>query len=246
MKRAGALILLCFILVCSISGCTNTEKDITVLDYVNLCDYTSLEISKDEYTVSDADISTAIQMYLGSLDIEASDISDNIAVKYFGCENAARAKEKIKREIIENRFYEAARDTILTSSEIIAYPQSSREYVNEMVSTQEAFAEAEGVSFSDYLHDTYNMTEKEFREAALLGYADIMILRAIAEKENYKITPDERNEVIENTAALIGATAEDTLEMYGEEYFDCLLYEEFLKNLLLNYYSSEINAMLKT
>lgn len=246
MKRIGALILLCCILVCSVCGCANTETNKTALDYVDLCDYKSLDVSKEEYVVSDTDLSTAIQMHLSSLNIEASEISDDIAVEYFGCEDATAAKEMIKKEIVENRFYEAARDLILDSSQIIEFPESSNNYVNNMVSMQKSFAEAEGISLSDYLDNSYEMTEEEFQEAALCGYGDIMILKAIAEKENYQINPEDRVAIIESTAEYVGMSTEETLNIYGKEYFDCLLYEEFLKEFILYTYSDEILAGVKS
>jgi len=245
MKRIGALILICFILVCSVFGCDKSEADKAALDYVELCNYKSLDVPRDEYVVSDTDLSTAIQMHLSSLDIEASEISDSIAVEYFGCENAVAVKEMIKKEIIENRFYEAARDLILESSNIIEFPESSDEYINNMISMQSSFAKADGVSLSDYLNSSYEMTEEEFREAALWGYGDIMILEAIAEKENYQITSEERANIIETTAEYIGLTSEEALEVYGEEYFECLLYDEFLKKLIISTYSDIILTELR-
>lgn len=246
MKRIGVLILLCCILVCGVCGCTNSEANKTALDYVDLCDYKSLEVPADEYMVSDTDLSTAIQMYLSSLDIEASELSDNIAVEYFNCENAVAAKEMIKKEIIENRFYEAARDMILESSIITGFPEDSNAYVNNMVSAQKTFAEAEGVSLNEYLDSYYEMTEEEFREAAFCGYGDIMILKAIAEKENYTINSEERDSLIESTAESVGMPTEETLKLYSEEYFDCLLYEDFLRELIKTIYRADIDKMVKT
>lgn len=245
MKKLGALILLCCILVCGVCGCARSKTNKTALDYVDLCDYKSLEVPQEEYIVSDTDLSTAIQMHLSSLDIEASDISDEIAVEYFNCENAVAVKEMIKNEIVENRFYEAVRDMILESSKIVEFPESSQKYVDNMVSVQTGLAEAEDLSLSDYLRDSYEMTEEEFREATLCGYADIMVFEAIAEKENYHISFAERNSVIEATAEYVGLTPEETIEIYGEEYFDCLLYEDFLKELIISTYRSDIDRIAK-
>lgn len=246
MKRIGALILLCCILVCSICGCANTETNKTALDYVDLCDYKSLDVSKEEYVVSDTDLSTAIQMHMSSLNIEVSELSDSIAVEYFNCKNANAVREMIKKEIIENRFYEAARDMILESSLITGFPEDSKTYVNNMVSAQKVFAEAEGISLSEYLDSYYKMTEEEFREAALCGYGDIMILKAIAEKEDYKINSEEYNNLIESTAEYVGMSTEETVKLYGEEYFECLLYEDFLRELIKTIYRTDIDEMAKT
>lgn len=89
------------------------------------------------------------------------------------------------------------------------------------------------------------MTEDEFREATLSGYGDIMILKAIAEKENYTITPEELNDVVKSTAEYIGLTSEEAFEVYGEEYFDCMLYEEFLQTLITSIYSCNIDEAAK-
>jgi len=244
MKRIGALVLLFCVLVCSICGCSSTKTTETVLDYVDLCDYKAIEVPKEEYMVSDTDISTAIQMHMNSLNIEASELSDSIAVEYFNCENASAVRTMIKKEIIENRFYEAARDMILESSIITSFPENSNAYVDNMVSAQKTFAEAEGVSLNEYLNSYYEMTEEEFREAALCGYGDIMILKAVAEKEKYQINPEDRVALIESTAEYVGMSVEETLNTYGEEYFDCLLYEEFLKELILSNYRPEITEMM--
>lgn len=88
------------------------------------------------------------------------------------------------------------------------------------------------------------MTEEEFREAALCGYGDIMILKAVAEKEKYQINLEDRVALIESTAEYVGMSVEETLNTYGKEYFDCLLYEEFLKKLILSNYRPEITEMM--
>lgn len=246
MKRIGALVLLCCVLACCICGCSSTKTNGTVLDYVDLCDYKAIEVPKEEYMVSDTDLSTAIQMHMSSLNIEASELSDSIAVEYFNCKNANAVREMIKKEIIENRFYEAARDMILESSIITSFPEDSKTYVNNMVSAQKTFAETEGISLSEYLDSYYEMTEEEFREAALCGYGDIMILKAIAEKEDYEINSEEYNNLIESTAEYIGMSTEETVKLYGEEYFECLLYEDFLRELIKTIYRTDIDKMAKT
>lgn len=137
-------------MVCSFCGCANTETTKTAIDYVKLCDYSVLEVPNEEYTVSNTDLSTAIQMHLNSFDIEAPDIPDDIAAEHFDCKNAVAAKELIKREIVENGFYEAARDIILWSSEIVEFPKESENYVESIISMQRSLAE-EGISLNEYL-----------------------------------------------------------------------------------------------
>jgi FKBP-type peptidyl-prolyl cis-trans isomerase (trigger factor) len=239
MKKTGTIFLLCCILMCCLCGCSTSKA---ASDCVQLCDYTTLEIPLEEYTVSEDDLATAIQLQLSSLDLEGVELTDDIAAQYFQSENAATAKSTMKRQIVENRFFEAARDTILESSVIRVFPKSSETYVDRMITMQAAFADAEGKSLEAYLQEAYEMTEQDFRQAALWGYGDYLILEALAQQEGYRISLNERNEKIKEAADATGMNAAEVLEIYGEEFFDTILYEEFLKSLLLERYEAQITS----
>lgn len=73
------------------------------------------------------------------------------------------------------------------------------------------------------------MTEDEFREATLSGYGDIMILKAIAEKENYTITPEELNDVVKSTAEYIGLTSKKHLRCMAKSISIVCCMKNFFK-----------------
>ena len=244
MKRAAALLTLLSVMICLCCGCADSNVETSALNYVQLCDYRSLIVPYNDVKVSESDIETAIQMQFCSLNIETDNLSDEIALQYLNCENADDFRLFVKREIVENRFYESLRDMILNYSKVLDFPASSEKYVEKMLNIQKSIAEDKNVELNEYLEDYYGMTKEEFCDAALCGYGDILIFRAIAEKENYIISTEERKEIVKKTAISLGLSSDEVYELYGEEYFDCLLYESFLKDLLTGIYSEGIDSLI--
>lgn len=244
IKKAISIVLSFLVLITIFSGCTGNEKASGTTDYVELCNYLDLKIPTEEYAVSDEDLNTAIKLNLSEFDIEATKLTDEIATEYFGVADASSAKIQIKREIIENRFFEAACDYIFNNSKIIKFPTYCNEYVDKLVETHKVCAEEQKIKLEEYFLTTFEMTESEYREAALWGYADYMILKAIAEQEGYSISREERDELVNYTAEFDGITYNEAVELYGYEYFDYLLYEANLKRIILVQYEEEILEVL--
>lgn len=244
IKKAISIVLSFLVLITIFSGCTGIDKASETTDYVELCNYLELKIPVDEYAVSDEDLDTAIKLNLSEFDIEDIKLTDEIATEYFGAVDSTAAKIQIKREIIENRFFEAACDFIFNNSKIIKFPPYCKDYVDKLVETHKVCAEEQEVKLEEYFLNTFGMTESEYREAALWGYADYMILKAIAEQEGYSISKEERDELISYTAEFDGITYNEAIELYGYEYFDYLLYEANLKRIMLVQYEEEILEVL--
>lgn len=244
IKKATGIMLSLLVLITIFSGCTVNDRTSGTADYVELCNYLDLKIPTEEYAVSDEDLNTAIKLNLSELNIKTTKLTDEIATEYFGVVDATAAKIRIKREIIENRFFEVARDFIFNNSKIIKFPLYCKEYVDKLVETHKACAEEQNVKLEEYFLNTFGMTESEYREAALGGYADYMILKAIAEKEGYSISREERDELISYTAEFDGITYNEAIELYGYEYFDYLLYEAKFKKIILAQYEEEILEVL--
>ena len=244
IKKAISIILTFLVLMSIFSGCAENNKASTTTEYVELCNYLDLKIPTEEYAVSVEDLNTAIKLNLSEFDTEATELTDEIAIEFFGAGDATIAKKQIKREIIENRFFEAARDYIFDNSKIIKFPPYCNEYVDKLVDTHKVCAEEQKIKLEEYFLNTFEMTESEYREAALWGYADYMILKAIAEQEGYSISREERDELVNYTAEFDGITYNEAVELYGYEYFDYLLYEANLKRIILVQYEEEILEVL--
>lgn len=244
IKKVISIMLSFLVLITIFSGCTGNDNASETTDYVELCNYLDLKIPTEEYAVSDEDLNTAIKLNLSEFDIEATKLTDEIATEYFDVVDATTAKLQMKREIIENRFFEAACNFIFNNSKIIKFPPYCKEYVDKMVETHKACAEEQELKLEEYFLNTFEMTESEYREAALWGYADYMILKAITEQEGYSISREERDELISYTAEFDGITYNEAVELYGYEYFDYLLYEANLKKIILAQYEEEILEVL--
>lgn len=244
LKKAISIILSFVVLITVFSGCTSNDKVNEISDYVELCNYLDLKIPTEEYVVSDKDLNTAIKLNLSEFNTDVTKLTDEVAKEYFGVAGATTAKLQIKREIVENRFFEAIRDYIFNNSKIIKFPPYCKEYVDKLVETHKSCAEEQNVDIEEYFLNTFDMTESEYREAALWGYADYMILKAIAEQEGYSISKEERDDLIKHTAEFDGITYNEAVELYGYEYFDYLLYEANLKKIVLAQYEEEILEVL--
>lgn len=172
------------------------------------------------------------------------EITDEIAVEYFDVSNVREVINDTKKKIAENRFCEAAINIILTNSNIIKFPDYCYDYVEKIVEKHKTQADNSGKSSKDYFNEVFEMSEEEYREAVLSGYGDYLVLKEIASIEGYIPSDEEMNNLIEYTAKLDGISYEDVKETYGEEYFEYMLYESFVKEVIINLYSEQINKSI--
>jgi len=228
------------------SGCSQQNKSANQNDNVHLCDYNNLVINEDEYCVSEEDLNTAIEMNLNSIETDCDNIqlTDETARQYFNTENKKAAVTNIKREIVENRFCEAAIEVILTNSYVTSLPEESEKFIERVISSQKLTADENKIEYDKYFQNNFNMSEKEYRESILDEYVNYMILSTLAQKEGYIISDAERSEIVSKIASDNDMSADDIIEMYGNEYIDFILYENFLKNYLIDIYSKQIEKAI--
>lgn len=242
MKKTISVCLIIITLTAFLCGCTQKSKTYNENNNVNLCDYHNLAIDESEYCVSEEDLNTAIEMNLNSigLDDDSVELTDEIARQYFNSDNKEEAIAKIKREIIENRFCEAAIEKILTTSHIKILPKESETFVKSVINSQKKTVDEMGIEYDEYFKSNFDMTESEYCEALLDEYVNYMIISALAQKEGYTISDTERSVIIEDVANNDGISTDKAIEIYGNEYFDFILYENFLKDYLTDIYSEQI------
>lgn len=241
MKKAISICLTLIITVVFFSACTQKSKTYDGNNIV-LCDYHNLVIDESEYYVSEEDLNTAIEMNLNSIDLddESVKLTDEIARQYFNSDNKEEAIANIKREIIENRFCEAAIEKILTTSHVKKMPRESETFVEFVINSQKKTANEMGIEYGEYFKSNFDMTENEYREALFDEYVNYMIISALAQKEGYTISDTERSVIIEEIANNDDISEDKAIEIYGNEYFDFILYENFLKDYLTDIYSDQI------
>lgn len=242
MKKAVGICLIIITLTAFLCGCGQKSKTYDENNNVNLCDYQNLVIDESEYCVSEEDLNTAIEMNLSSigLDDDSVKLTDEIARQYFNSDNKEEAIANIKREIIENRFCEAAIKKILTTSHVKILPKESETFVESIINSQKKTADEMGIKHDEYFKSNFDMTESEYCEALLDEYVNYLIISALAQKEDYTVSGKERSVIIEEIANNDGISIDKAIEIYGNEYFDFILYENFLKNYLIDVYSYQI------
>lgn len=242
MKKTISICLTLIITVVFLCGCSDKGKSFEEENNVVLCDYQNLVIDESEYCVSEEDLNTAIEMNLNSLglDDEPVKLTDEIARQYFNSDNKEETITKIKRKIIENRFCEAAIENILTTSHVKILPKESETFVESVINSQKKTADEMEIEHDEYFKSNFDMTESEYCEALLDEYVNYMIISALAQKEGYIISDIERSEIVEEIANNDGISEDKVIEIYGNEYFDFILYENFLKDYLIDVYSDQI------
>lgn len=224
------------------SGCSQQNKSTSQNDNVHLCDYNNLVIDENEYCVSEEDLTTAIEMNLNSIETDCDNIqlTDETARQYFNAENKETAVANIKREIVENRFCEAAIEVILTNSYVTSLPEESEKFTEKVILSQKLIADEDEIEYNKYFQDNFNMSETEYRESILGEYVNYMILSTLAQKEGYTISNTERTAIIDKLANDNNISTSDVIEIYGSEYIDYILYENFVRDYLIDTYSNEI------
>lgn len=242
MKKSVSICLIIMTLTAFLCGCTQKSKAYDENNNVNLCDYHNLVIDESEYCVSEEDLNTAIEMNLNSIDLddELVKLTDEIAKQYFNSDNKEEAISNIKREIIENRFCETAIEKILITSHVKILPKESESFVESIINSQKKTADAMGISYEEYLKSNFDMTEDEYCDVLIDEYVNYIIISALAQKEGYIISDAERSAIIEEIANNDGISEDKAIVIYGYEYFDFILYENFLKSYLIDVYSDQI------
>lgn len=242
MKKTISVCLIIITLTAFLCGCTQKSKTYDENNNVNLCDYHNLVIDESEYYVSEEDLNTAIEMNLNSIDLddESVKLTDEIARQYFNSNNKEETIINIKREIIENRFCEAAIEKILTTSQVKILSKESETFVETVINSQKKIADEMGIEHDEYFKSNFDMTESEYCEALLDEYVNYMIISALAQKEGYTVSDTERSAIIEEIANNDEISEDKAIEIYGNEYFDFILYENFLKDYLTDVYSEQI------
>lgn len=242
MKKIISICLIVVTITTFLCGCFQESKTYEENNNVILCDYNSLAIDENEYCVSVEDLNTAIEMNLNSIGLsdEVIELTDEIAKQYFNSDNKEEAIANIKREIIENRFCEAAMEIILITSHVKILPKESETFVESVINSQKKTADEMGIEYDNYFKSNFDMTENEYFEALLDEYVNYMIISALAQKEGYTVSDTERSIIIEEIANNDGISEDKAMETYGNEYFDFILYENFLKNYLTDIYSDQI------
>ncbi len=159
---------------------------------------------------------------------ELPDYTDDFIRAYLGYNSAEEFEESITETLTENyyeNYYQSIDSqiwsTVIENTTVKKFPEKElREMYDDMVTSVEAYAEAYGINFADYLKAIYGMTEEEFYEYAQTeaeAYVkDEMVKYAIARAEGITLTEEEYEEGVKEYALEIYEF--DSVEEFEQVY----------------------------
>ncbi len=133
---------------------------------------------------------------------ELPEYSENFVRSYLGYDSIEDFETTLRQKL-EDHYKEIYYQSVVSqtwkqvveNTVIKKYPPEVKEMYDELVSSNQAIATAQGVDFATYLMNRYEMTEEEFyqtaQQTAESRIGDEMICYAIARAENLTITDEE-------------------------------------------------------
>jgi len=139
----------------------------------------------------------------------------------------------------ENSLFEQLWSQILEGSTIIDYPETEYKalYDEEITYEQNTALETYGMEWSEYITTYHGITVEEYEtnlDEAIKNYMkELLTLFSVTRSEKVEITEEEFTTSVTNIASSMGATTDELLEYYGEEYLRIQLqWEKTLTHLL--------------
>lgn len=216
MKNRSCVII--FVLGLIVLSACNSKQN------VKLCDYKNIEIPQEVRTITEEDVNFAIQMrMLGKrLIIPDSDemeegydfveLTDEIAVLYFGYSSALDMKEQIEDEICEHRCFEYLYQYILSHS-----------YIRNTYERE------------DYLKRIGKKIPDSDIDEAKAFYDEYCIVKALLEAENSTLSDEELEKSLDLLAEELGMQVSELLEETEMENLIYTVYYSTIYDILLKY-----------
>ena len=169
---------------------------------------------------------------------ELPEYSEDFVRGYLGYDSIADFEAGV-RELISERYqalyfqYVIAQvwDTVFENTTVKKYPETeTKEMYDEIIAGEQYYANAQGISFADYISVNYQVTEDEYydyiQESVEARIKEEMICYAIARAENITLTEEEYSR----------RATEYALDYYGLdslEAFEAVYGEDTIRQLIL-------------
>lgn len=127
---------------------------------------------------------------------------------------------------------------VIENSKVVSMPPTLKEAEKKQISTYtENQIQSMGMDMDTYLSQVAGMTKQDY-ESQLDAYAEdnalmLMVLEAIAARENITCTEEERQKALNETLEQAGAEEADYRAQYASFYGDAFSFEEFLRQSVL-------------
>lgn len=170
-----------------------------------------------------------------SIECFADRITDDIAKTYFGCTTAAEAEAVIRKEIEDHRKFDYAYQVLISASQVRSYDPAREEYVESVFDHLGRVASENESTVEEYINETFDCTEDEYRQYINCFYDEYLILNAFSERERITVSNDEIETCTEELISEMGVSREEFDGLYGEEYVCYSIWYEQAYDVLLKY-----------
>lgn len=166
--------------------------------------------------------------------------NDKFVKKYTEYKTVEEYKTKTKETLASSKKENAgttAFSTVIQNSKAVSIPETLKEAQKQQIrSFTEAQISAYGMDISTYLSQI-GMTEEDYESQLDTSAEDnalmLLVIEAIASKENIGCTEEERKEAVAKTTESAGITEEEYREQYKSYYGDALAFDEFIRQSVL-------------
>ena len=241
LNKYKVLVLLTFLL--ALCGCSVSNDSHANMVY--LCDYKNINIPREAYWVSEADVNTAMTMYAISTDEDIEDytgLTDEVVKQHFGYDSVIELRDHALFDIVSHRIIEAAYAQILTTSRMdFSYSDPLFScYYSDRISAIEYLAEQDGTTVSAFVEENYQLSELEFKESEINFYVTICIIKEILAAEGRSDLQLDIEDYRHTIAHELGCSVEETYKYILNEDIFYSIAEIELCELIAEWYATDI------
>lgn len=158
--------------------------------------------------------------------------TDYKTVDEFKEKTAEKLKEQLKESADTTAF-----TTVLHTSKAVSIPETLKEASKEQIRTITTAQLAQyGMELDTYLSQA-QMTKEQYEQQLDTSAEDnalmVLVIEAIAAKENITCTPEERANAIKETISNANITEEEYRSQYKQFYGDAIGFDEFIRQSVL-------------
>lgn len=240
------IILICLLALCGCSA-ESRAKDNDIF----LCDYKNVDIIEEMYSVSEADLNTAMTMYAISTDEvleDYTDLTDAIVLHYYGYESVNELRERALWDIVSHRVIDAVYSQILLTSHMDFNSTDSHfeNFYSNRMSSIDYLSKQENSTVSAFLENNYQMTETAFKEAEIDFYVTVCILKEILDIEGNPVLQADIDCSRSRLAQDLGCSVEETYKIVLDEDLIYTIAESKMSELILEWYEQDITDAYNT
>lgn len=277
MKKLFCLSLAAVMMMACATSCSSTKtvendttidattllsaNDFDVADYVELCDYTDIQVAvSSAYEVTDDDVVEYVNSALENADVDADydSFTDEIASTTFGFDSASAYIDAV-REYLESSA--ASNYTSSLHSAIIENLESRCTVTmpDDLVSTNvsmnlaqiESYAANMDYTLEEYVSAYYGYDSIDDFTAYLTSYVEDgltqdLILQAIIKNMDFSITENGYQEYIQQYLDSYSMTEDEFYEQYGDKESIMMIYAENMVLTELEQYTTVSDMSLTT